>query len=285
MERYGIIGHPIAHSLSPLMHNRAFEILGRSARYDAHDVPPEQLSGVVTRFAAEGITGFNVTLPHKHAIMAYLDEVDEAAQQIGAVNTVVRRNGTWFGTNTDAYGCTQTLAPMANRIRKANVLLIGAGGSARAVLYAILREFDPAEISIATRTIAKAEELSRHFQHLTPGIRIRTFTTSNDILKTLVASATLLINTSPVGMSPHVTASPLPAGIGFRPEHVVFDLIYNPPQTTLLRTAAAAGATTLGGIEMLLHQGARAFEIWTGQRMPLDQIRPLVTEALRSRIS
>jgi shikimate dehydrogenase len=174
---------------------------------------------------------------------------------------------------------------MANRIRKANALLIGAGGSARAVLYALLREFSPAEISIATRTIAKADELSRHFQHLTPGIHIRTFTTSNDILKTLVASATLLINTSPVGMSPHVTASPLPAGIEFRPEHIVFDLIYSPPQTTLLRTAAAAGATTLGGIEMLLHQGARAFEIWTGQRMPLDQIRPLVTEALRSRIS
>ena len=285
MERYAIIGHPIAHSLSPLMHNRAFEILGRKARYDAHDVPPEQLSAVVTRFAAEGIAGFNVTLPHKQAIMEHLDEVDDAARQVGAVNTVVRRNGRWFGTNTDVYGCLQTLAPMANRIRKANVLLIGAGGSARAVLYALLKEFAPAEISIATRAIAKAEELSRHFQPLAPGILIRTFTASSKLLEALVASATLLINASPVGMSPHGTASPLPAGIGFRPEHIVFDLIYSPPQTTLLQTAAAAGATTLGGIEMLLHQGARAFEIWTGQRMPLDQVRPLITEALRSRAS
>ncbi len=283
MKHYAIIGHPIAHSLSPLMHNRAFEILGRKARYDAHDILPEELSTTVARLTEEGIAGFNVTIPHKHAILSSLATIDEAAQQIGAVNTVVNRDGLLFGTNTDAYGVFQSLAPFADRIRQANVLMIGAGGSARAVLFSLLKDFAPSEITIATRTIAKAEALALHFQPLAPGIPIRTFTASKDVLNTLIGSATLVINTSPVGMAPHDTASPLPAGIGIRPDQVVFDLIYTPLQTTLLRDAAAAGATAIGGLEMLLHQGARSFEIWTGERMPLDQIRPLVTEALRSR--
>ncbi|MEX1274465.1 MAG: shikimate dehydrogenase, partial [Bacteroidota bacterium] len=235
MEHYGIIGHPIAHSLSPLMHNRAFEILGRKARYDAHDILPEELSAAVARLATEGIAGFNVTIPHKHAILSALQRIDEAAQQVGAVNTVVNRDGSLFGTNTDVYGVLQTLLPVANRIRHANVMVIGAGGSARAVLFSLLKDFGPSEINIVTRTIAKAEALALHFQPLAPGIPIRTFTTSNDVLSTLVASSTLLINTSPVGMAPHDTASPLPAGIGIRSDQIVFDLIYTPLQTTLLR--------------------------------------------------
>lgn len=283
MEHYGIIGHPVSHSISPLLHNRAFAILGMKARYTGYDIPPDQLSAAVPRLIHDGIKGFNVTLPHKQAITHYLHAMDEAAQQIGAVNTVVNRAGTLSGTNTDAYGAFMSLAPFADHIKNANVLLIGAGGSARAVLFSLLKKFSPSMVSIVSRTAEKGEGLSRHFQPMAPEIRIDSFQTSKATLERLVAAAGLIINSSPVGMAPHTNASPLPAEIPLRPDHIVFDLIYAPLRTTLLRNAEEAGATVIGGIEMLLHQGARAFEIWTGKPMPVDQIRPLILETLRSR--
>lgn len=273
-----IIGHPIGHSLSPLMHNTALHALGLDYDYRPIDIEPSQLKQGIQDLITQGIVGFNVTIPHKQSVIPFLHEISDEARTIGAVNTIVVRDGRLHGYNTDVYGVSKSLEPHAARLEGKNVVILGAGGAARAVLFCLLNQFKPAGISLATRSIERGKELAGSFgqKH-----SITVLSLPDPSLHQLVTEATFVVNATPAGMTPNVSASPLPTTIAFHRDQIVFDLIYTPMQTTLLKIAAAHGATTIDGLEMFLHQGAKAFELFTGKTMPLDEIRRVIEEKLR----
>lgn len=280
MKLFGIVGHPIAHSLSPLMHNTAFKLLGLEYRYDAFDVEPVALSDAMKDFREEGFSGLNVTIPHKEAMFDLVDEIEESAQLVGAVNTVCFTDGKAKGYNTDVHGVIKSLEMYKQEIDGKVILLIGAGGSARAVVYAVLSKFAPAELVIVTRTVSRAEDLVKRFSSLTR-TTITTMSTAQDSFSDALQRASVVINATPVGMSPNVNNSPLLENAPIHDKQIFMDLIYSPLETALLKRAASIGARTISGLEMFLHQGARAFEIWTGEVMPLNDVRRVVLERLK----
>lgn len=276
---YAIIGHPVSHSLSPLMHATALKARGLPGEYITVDVESSQLRRTIQELVEKGCAGFNVTIPHKQGIIPLLSRTDEEAGAIGAVNTVVVRNGELQGYNTDVYGVWKSLEPYADRIRGKHVVLLGTGGGARAVIRCLLRNFQPSSLSVVTRTPERGRELVRAFE---ASLSLRVFSFNDSSLGQLLRDASLIVNATPVGMTPNVSDSPLPPTVSFHRDQIVFDLIYSPLQTTLLKSAASSGATTLGGLEMLIHQGAKAFELWTGKQMPLELVRKVLEERLRS---
>jgi len=279
MKHFAIIGHPIAHSLSPLMYNTAFEALGLDCRYEAIDVETDDLQETISGLRERAIDGFNVTLPHKQEIMPLLDDIEQEAQVIGAVNTVLRRNDKLVGLNTDLAGFTESLSPFKSRLENASVLLLGAGGVARAALYGLLRFHQASRILILNRSLEHAEELVAAFG----GVRAETQLSSESLfvenLQKTIDEADVIINTTSVGMKPYSDASPL-EDVTFKKTHLVMDLVYAPVETKLIKTARDSGATTLSGVEMFLHQGAAAFHLWTGQSMPIDVVKKAVLEGL-----
>lgn len=277
MIRYAIIGHPIAHSLSPLMHNTAFTALGVDARYEALDVPPDNLRETVRNLFEQNYGGFNVTVPHKESIVPLLDALDVDARIIGAVNTVVRDHGRFIGYNTDTIGFMRSLEPFYQRVRNKPVAVLGAGGAARAVIHTLLSNKITHHIIVINRTFHRAERLAKHFASERKTIEVRPITkTAETILQ-----SSLVINTTSLGMAPGVNASPVDSSGHFHNDQVVMDLIYTPIETKFLRLAKTGGATVLSGLEMFLRQGARAFELWTGKQMPLEEVRKVVEEKLR----
>ena len=273
----GLLGYPLGHSVSPAMHNAAFQTLGLDGRYDALPTPPEQLAERVAVLAAAGYRGVNVTIPHKQTVMPLLDDLSDAARAIGAVNTVVIDQGLpvlgrtgspsdLHGDNTDWLGFLHPLDTCGLDLAGKSALLLGAGGSARAVVYALVQR-GLAHLSIWARTPHRAAELAHHAQTLSPSLTIHPFTHS---LFPIPRSPALIINTTPLGMWPQVDASPWPAGLSFPAGALVYDLVYRPERTQFLRQAEAAGCATQGGLEMLVIQGAAAFELWTGQKPPLE---------------
>lgn len=275
---YALVGHPVGHSLSPLMHATALNAQGLPGEYITVDVESSQLRRTVQELVEKGCAGFNVTIPHKQRIIPLLSSTDEEARAIGAVNTVVVRNGELHGYNTDVYGAWKSLEPYADRIQGKNVVLLGAGGGARAVVRCLSNNFPPSSISVVTRTPERGRELIQAFEaSLSP--RVLTF--NDNSLGQLLRDASLIVNATPVGMTPNVADSPLPPTASFHRDQIVFDLIYSPLQTTLLTSAISSGATTMNGLEMLIHQGAKAFELWTGKQMPLELVRKVLEERLR----
>ncbi|MBE2233305.1 MAG: shikimate dehydrogenase [Anaerolinea sp.] len=378
----GLLGYPLGHSISPAMHNAAFQALGLDGRYDALPTPPEELAEMVRGLAAAGYRGVNVTIPHKQAVMPLLDELSDAARAIGAVNTIVvdlvtespvneihrltpqrplrawgaetsepvneihrltpqrplrawgaetpepvneihrltpqRPLRAWEmdipasssspapegasyvqpgisipgvpppspapegasyvqpgisipgvrailrGDNTDWLGFLYPLDARGFDLAGKSALLLGAGGSARAVVYALVQR-GLAHLTIWARTPARAAELAAHAQTLAPSLTIHPFPHSP-----INHSPDLIINTTPLGMWPHVDASPWPADLPIPAGALVYDLVYRPERTLFLRQAEAAGCQTQGGLEMLAVQGAAAFELWTGQKPPLQ---------------
>ncbi len=269
--RLGIIGHPISHSLSPVLHETALRRVGLEGSYRAFDVPPEKLPQTIDDLRRTGIDGFNVTLPHKESIAGLLDEVDSRATAIGAVNTVRNDHGRLIGTNTDIDGVIATLRPIAEMLRESQVLILGAGGGARAVLAALLQEFHPASVVIAARRAASVERLLS--DRIFSPTRVEAVAWEIPDLRRAVTDSTLLVNCTPVGMHPSISECPLSPDIPLPPRIAVFDLIYRPLRTALLNRAAASGCLTLSGLDMLLHQGARAFRLWTGTDMPMAAVR------------
>jgi shikimate dehydrogenase len=260
---YAVIGNPIRHSLSPLMHNRAFSHIGYNAVYLA--LPVEDVAGAVAGIRSLGIRGVSVTIPHKVSIMDCLDEIDKTAVRIGAVNTVVNRDGCLYGSNSDAMGAVSALmeqVPIAGRI----VTIIGAGGAARAIGFGLIAE--GARVKILNRTRKKGEKLARvlggEFQPLTPTLRL---------------NSDILINTTPVGMTPDAGVSPVPLE-ALDKEMIVMDIVYNPLKTKLLQDAASIGCSTIDGTAMFVYQGALQFELWTGKKAPVELMRNTVLEAL-----
>ena len=278
---FGIIGWPIAHSISPHFQQAALDALGIAAEYRPYAVPPDAaaVAAFVASLRAPGVAGINVTVPHKEAVIPYLDEIDEWAAAAGAVNTIVHRDGNLTGHNTDGYGFLRALReeaafdPAGKR-----ALILGAGGSARGVVQALLHA-GIGSLHIANRTFARAETLAQ--LAVDRGIPATPLPLSSDAISDTAAASDLIVNCTSLGMThgPAAAASPLP------PSHIpaaalVYDLVYNPLQTPLLRAAQAAGAPTLGGIAMLVYQGAAAFELWHQRPAPVAAMLAAATAAM-----
>lgn len=281
----GLIGWPVSHSVSPPMHNAAFAHLGLDWCYVPLPVAPEpagRIGDAVAGLRGLGLRGANVTVPHKQAVIPHLDQLTPAAQAIGAVNTiVVTRDGTLLGDNTDAHGFIADLR--SHQVEPAGrvVLMLGAGGSARAVAYG-LAEAGAAAITIANRTLDKATRLAADLQSLFPACAWAACELPGG-LAGHAGAATLIVNCTSLGMTPHVAGLPWDAGIPFRPDQTIYDLVYNPPVTRLLEKAGHDRARAIGGLGMLVWQGAVAFAVWTGQAAPVEVMAGAVQQIFASR--
>ena len=270
----GLLGHPVSHSQSPAMHNRAFAEKGLPFAYAAFDVAEEDLPDAVAGIRALGLKGVNVTIPHKVAIMPMLDEIDPLAKRIGAVNTVVNEGGRLIGYNTDGMGYVRSLVEETGiQLEQQVVTMLGAGGAARAVAFT-LAERGVKQINIINRSREKAALLAEHVSAIVP-----TKAVEQADGREAIAASTLLINTTSIGMYPHVEDMPIPME-WLHSEMVVSDLIYNPLETRLLREARKLGAQVHSGVGMFVNQGALAFELWTKQSAPSELMRAVVLEQL-----
>lgn len=270
---YGIIGNPIGHSLSPVMQNAAFEAVGLDAVYLALRVESSLLRQAIEGFRAINLLGFSVTIPHKVAVMKYLDELDGSAATIGAVNTVINREGKLIGYNTDGTGALAALREAGVDLQGRRILLLGAGGAARALAFSLAETAE--RITILNRTVSKAEGLAEDVRKVTEAIVVHG-RLDPSTLSVESSSADLLVNATSVGMNPKPEETPIDAKL-LRSDMVVFDIVYSPLETRLLREARDVGAKGIGGLMMLVHQGAQAFELWTGKKAPI----PMMTKALR----
>lgn len=271
-----LIGDPVEHSLSPLIHNTAFRAAGLNHVYLALRVDPSAVETAVHGLRALHFLGANVTAPHKQTVIPALDELTPQAAAVGAVNAIARRGDRLVGDNTDVTGFLAPLLEVADDLRGTRMLVIGAGGAARAVAYALLTAFQPEHLTLAARTPTRAEglasDLSKFDEHGALGIL------PTDELIGAMKSATLVVNATPLGTHPNVESTPLPDVRGISPDHIIYDLVYNPDETRLLRDAAARGARVIGGLDMLIAQAAAAFEQWTGTKMPMDAVRRVFRE-------
>jgi shikimate dehydrogenase len=271
----GLIGWPPGHSVSPAMHNAAFDALGLDWRYvplPVNTEPKSRIGEAVAGIRALGLRGANVTVPHKQAVMPHLDQLSPAAEVIGAVNTIiVQADGSLLGDNTDAPGFIADLRDNGVSPQDKRVLVLGAGGSARAVVYG-LATAGATSITIANRTLDRASELVSTLQNRVPSCTLRAAALPDD-LPELAAESDLIINCTSLGMTPNVDGLPWLADLLFRSEQAIYDLVYNPRQTRLLSQAMRDGAHAVGGIGMLIWQGAIAFERWTGITPPVDVMR------------
>ncbi|GGD71849.1 shikimate dehydrogenase [Paenibacillus nasutitermitis] len=276
---YCVIGDPIQHSKSPVMMNRAFRETGLNGIYTAFHITGEQLPDFITGVRAMGIRGINVTIPHKLAVMPLLDEIDESAQAIGAVNTIVNNNGRLVGYNTDGIGYVRSLKEEAEPdLSGKRILVVGAGGATRGILYALARE-GVSSITIANRTVARAEEMAAAFEGQAEGLRLHAI--GHEGLKKACGDADIVINTTSLGMHPKVDETPADAG-WLVPGTIASDLIYNPMTTRFLAEAKQQGCKIHSGLGMFIYQGAYAFEFWTGQEAPVEAMRSAVLEAFRT---
>jgi shikimate dehydrogenase len=273
---YGIFGHPVGHSLSPLMHNSAFEALGLDCVYTAFDVHPDDVARAADAIRALGIRGVNVTIPHKQAIIPHLDEVSPDAKHTGAVNTVKNENGKLTGYNTDVGGFMRDAREeLGISPEGASVLLLGAGGAARAVISAFGMN-GAKRIAVANRTHSKAEKLAEEFGRFFPGTEIYPVGSGDESAMTKELGVTdILVNSTSGGME---GSAGLEINIGaLRDGATVYDLVYKPRETKLVKEAKALGHKAVGGLGMLLYQGALSFEIWTGERAPVDVMRKAIS--------
>ena len=271
----GVIGDPVEHTASPTMHNAALAATGLDYAYVAFHVVPERLADVPKAMRALEIRGLNVTVPHKVTVMEGLDEISEEARSIGAVNTIANDQGHLTGHNTDAYGITASLEHEGGLEElPAETVLLGAGGAARAILYALLQRTEVQMVNLLNRTASRAEQLAADMDPTGKRVRVAGLDQCGR-----VRDAGLLINSTSLGMSPEEERSPLEDAGCLHDGLVVLDIVYRPLRTRLLEQAEAAGARVVDGLGMLAHQGARAFEIWTGTPAPVDVMRRALTGA------
>lgn len=264
-----LLGHPVAHSRSPSIHNAAFAAQGVDMVYLAFDVPPEALAHAVAGLRALGVAGANLTVPHKEAVLPLLDRIHPLAERLGAVNTLVNEDGAIVGHNTDVYGFLMGLERGWGRgPRGARCLVLGAGGAARAVVAALSSE-EAAEILVYNRTLSRARELCADAGAWSNS-PCRPVTL--DELAQAAQSADLVVNATSVGLGETVKETPLPVDM-LKDNHVVMDLIYGAEPTVLLSGARDKGALAIDGTEMLVQQAARSYELWTGRTAPVDLMR------------
>jgi shikimate dehydrogenase len=268
----GVIGFPVEHSLSPLMHNAAFEALDmRDWRYDAMSIPPDILRLGLREPRDHGYIGVNVTVPHKEAIMEYV-RPDESARAIGAVNTIDFRSN--LGANTDADGFINDLRAHEVPIAGERVLVLGAGGAARAAVYGLSRA--GAQVAVVNRTVSRARALVDHL-HTSAGIIGISILTLDEAAGW---GMSLIVNCTSVGLHPQVHQSPWVHGVPFPVGVTVYDMVYRPATTALMRQCIANDGRAIGGLGMLARQGAIAFELWTGVEPPVDLMQNVLRDAL-----
>ncbi|MCI0802657.1 MAG: shikimate dehydrogenase [Chloroflexi bacterium] len=281
-QRLGIIGYPIGHSISPIFQQAGLDHLGIDATYEKWEVTPERVGDFVAGLRAPGTLGINITVPHKQAVIPFLDEVDEWATAAGAVNTIVNRDGRLTGHNTDGPGFLQALlvetgySPDGTR-----ALILGAGGAARGILLALVRG-GVDSLVIANRTFERAETLAQLASE--NGVKSEAIPLAGDALTEAAASANLIVNCTTMGMShgPDEHGSPISAA-QIPATAIVNDVVYTPLLTPILKEAAVAGATALGGLHMLVYQGVLSFQMWTGRDAPVDVMLAAATAEMTSR--
>jgi len=277
--RVGLLGWPVEHSVSPAMHNAAFDALGLPWRYTLLPTPPGRIETALTNLKAQGYRGANVTVPHKQAVLPHLDAISDAARAIGAVNTIVVQEDRLIGHNTDGDGFLAALLESGFAPHGRRALVLGAGGAARAIVYALAQS--GCVIAIHNRTVGRAVQLAHDMQDATAGAPVTWVPVSTALAGLDLAQFDLLVNATPVGTWPRSDASPWPETLPMPPHWTVFDLVYNPADTRLLAQARAAGATAVGGLGMLVYQGVLAFERWTGHAPPIEIMRAAAREALK----
>jgi shikimate dehydrogenase len=270
---YGVIGDPIAHSMSPAMHNDAFEKYELDATYVPFHVTPENLQDAVKGFKAIHLSGLSITVPHKTAIMPFLDEIDPLAEAIGAVNTMVNEGGRFIGYNTDGLGYLKGIKQVVPSFIDRKMLLIGAGGAARAI-YFTMAQAGLKNIDIANRTLSQAEFLVENCP----------FPKNSEVLslkdaENQLSKYDIIVQTTSIGMHPNVDSSPISVD-HLKPTAFVSDIIYTPLETKLLRDAKQKGARTQNGLPMFTHQGALQFEMWTGIFPDTDRMESVCLKQL-----
>jgi len=269
----GVLGNPVEHSLSPAIHNAAFQKLGLNFIYLAFQV--EDLAGAIRGIRALGnVRGFSVTIPHKVAVIPHLDEVETTAKHIGSVNTIVVENGKLTGYNTDASGALRALRDAGVSLKGHKVLMLGSGGAARAIAFGV-----GADTGVVALTILGIDEQER--RGLVKDLRAKTSLHVEDgpiteeTLRRSLKDSQILLHCTPVGMHPKVEETCVPDSL-FTPSLTVMDIVYNPLETRLLREAKAAGCRTIRGLEMFLNQAIAQFELWTGRPAPADVMRTVL---------
>lgn len=268
----GVIGYPIGHTLSPAMHNAAIAALGLDWTYLPFPVAPENLQAAFGGFEAIGLAGFNVTIPHKQAVLPLLAKVEPAAELVGAVNTVWYGSTGWQGTNTDVAGFIAPLRSLERDWTEIDPIILGSGGAARAVAVGCL-QLGCRRIRVLGRDRVKLERFRASWTETPLAARVETHPW--EALPKLLGSAGLVVNATPVGMHPKATQSPVAAELWERaiPGAIAYDLIYTPRPTLFLQQACARGAQAIDGLEMLVQQGAAALEIWLQQPVPVATMR------------
>ncbi|WP_045517784.1 shikimate dehydrogenase [Neobacillus niacini] len=272
---FAVLGYPIGHSMSPIMLNDVLSYYEIDAHYHPFKVSPDELETAIRGLKAIGISGFNVTIPHKSAIIPFLDGVDDLALSIGAVNTVVNDNGKFIGYNTDGYGFIKGLNPYISSFSDKKVLVIGAGGAARAI-YFTMAKMKPFALDITNRTVTKAEELIEACPFETRSKALSLEDAANHLNEYDV-----VIQTTMIGMYPNISETPISLR-NLNPQSLVCDIIYNPLDTKFLIEARQKGATVQNGVEMFVYQGALAFEKWTGIFPDVKRMRENVLRFLEA---
>ena len=273
---YGIIGDPVEHSLSPLMHNEAFKELNLNCVYIPFHVRQKELQRAVKGVKSLGICGFNVTIPHKIPIVRYLDEIEKEAAHIGAINTVVTRNGKLIGYNTDGAGAYHALQAAGSDPKDKRVIILGAGGAARAIAFHLAPL--SRDLVILNRTREKAVSLALELKKT--GLNVTGRGLTPQTLSDELWETDILINATSLGMYPRVDETPVDRGL-IHPKMTVFDIVYNPQETKLLQATRKAGAKVVRGLQMLIYQGILAFEIWTGKTPSKKTMARAIEEAMR----
>ncbi len=276
----GLIGYPLEHSVSPAMHNAAFKKLGLDCEYSLFEVEPKDLPEAVEGMRALHIAGFNVTIPHKEAVVPLLDEVTEVAKVIGAVNTVKNQRGRLIGYNTDGAGFIESLKNDAKiKPKGKHAVVLGAGGASRAVAV-MLAESGAKTVTITDIDNDKARELAEYVDSYFDTSCVNVEVNGKD-LQGSINQAEILVNCTPLGMAPKIKACPLADNIELHKKLMVYDLVYNPAETALMKKAKAAGAKVCSGLGMLVYQGALALTLWTGEEAPIEVMRQAAQAALK----
>ncbi|WP_027338904.1 shikimate dehydrogenase [Halonatronum saccharophilum] len=274
----GLFGYPVEHSLSPAMHNAAFKELGLDYIYLPYEVEVDNVKEAVCGIKGLGMSGVNVTIPHKEQVTPYLDRLSEEAKLIGAVNTIQNKGGELIGHNTDGRGFIRSLREEGEFDPKGkSVLIIGAGGASRAVAFQLGLE-GAKEIFINDLDIKVADDLASDVKSKLGALKVESVAS----IKEIAAGVDLIVDATPIGMFPKVDVSPILSSESLNSNQVIYDLVYNPKETVLLKEAKKVGAKGVSGLGMLLYQGAIAFEIWTGEKAPVKVMRKALERGLFS---
>jgi shikimate dehydrogenase len=273
-----VIGNPVEHSLSPAIHNAAFEALGLDFVYVAFRV--EDIAAAIAGMRALGnFRGLSVTIPHKVSIMEHLDEIDEAARNTGSVNTVLSEGGILKGSSSDGPGALKALRDCGADPEERQVLILGSGGAARAIAFTLAAIKKPPEISILGVIPDELDKLAGDLKEKTSA-PIESKSLTDESLRTGASGADIIIHCTPIGMHPKTDATLVPKDL-LRPEQFIFDIVYTPRETRLLREARSVGCKTIAGLEMFVNQAVVQFELWTNTDAPVDIMRKIVEENLK----